>query len=147
MDYWTPKHVELLNVMKKINHQILCILLDYRYIPNMKFRHNPSCGNRERTDDKTRQLLLFLLRRRLKKRGTKPRTITNQVFKAVHDQPRTIERSRQNWWVSTNAGSNHKHSNGERSVAEVIFAHKNYRHWVPINWCPRSEWYALWLHM
>ena len=31
MDYWSPKHVELLNVMNKINHQILCILLDYRY--------------------------------------------------------------------------------------------------------------------
>ena len=27
-----PKHVELLNVMNKINHQILCILLDYRYV-------------------------------------------------------------------------------------------------------------------
>ena len=32
MDYWSPKHVELLNVMNKINHQILCILLDYTYI-------------------------------------------------------------------------------------------------------------------
>ena len=32
MDYWSPKHVELLNVMNKINHQILRILLDYRYI-------------------------------------------------------------------------------------------------------------------
>ena len=32
MDYWRPKHVELLNVMNKINHQILFILLDYRYI-------------------------------------------------------------------------------------------------------------------
>ena len=32
MDYWSPKHVELLNVMNKINHQILCILLDYIYI-------------------------------------------------------------------------------------------------------------------
>ena len=32
MGYWSPKHVELLNVMNKINHQILCILLDYRYI-------------------------------------------------------------------------------------------------------------------
>ena len=31
MDYWSPKHVELLNVMNKINHQILCILLDYIY--------------------------------------------------------------------------------------------------------------------
>ena len=31
MSYWSPKHVELLNVMNKINHQILCILLDYRY--------------------------------------------------------------------------------------------------------------------
>ena len=31
MDYWSPKHVELLNVMNKTNHQILCILLDYRY--------------------------------------------------------------------------------------------------------------------
>ena len=32
VDYWSPKHVELLNVTNKINHQILCILLDYRYI-------------------------------------------------------------------------------------------------------------------
>ena len=32
MDYWSRKHVELLNVMNKINHQILCILLDYVYI-------------------------------------------------------------------------------------------------------------------
>ena len=31
MDYWSPKHVELLNVMNKINHQILCTLFDYRY--------------------------------------------------------------------------------------------------------------------
>ena len=31
MDYWSPKHVELLNVMNKINHQILCIL-DYIHI-------------------------------------------------------------------------------------------------------------------
>ena len=29
MGYRSPKHVELLNVMNKINHQILCILLDY----------------------------------------------------------------------------------------------------------------------
>ena len=33
MDYWSPKHVELLNIINKINHQILCILLDYIYIP------------------------------------------------------------------------------------------------------------------
>ena len=32
MDYWKPKHVELLNVMNKINHQILFILFDYIYI-------------------------------------------------------------------------------------------------------------------
>ena len=32
MDYWRPKHVGLVNIMNKINHQILCILLDYRYI-------------------------------------------------------------------------------------------------------------------
>ena len=32
LDYLSPKHVELLNVMNKINHQILCILLDYIYI-------------------------------------------------------------------------------------------------------------------
>ena len=32
MDYCSPKHVELTNVMNKINHQILCILLDYIYI-------------------------------------------------------------------------------------------------------------------
>ena len=32
MDNCSPKHVELLNVMNKINHQILCILLDYIYI-------------------------------------------------------------------------------------------------------------------
>ena len=31
MDYWSPKHVELLNVMNKINRQILCILLGYIY--------------------------------------------------------------------------------------------------------------------
>ena len=29
MDYLSSKHVEQLNVMNKINHQILCILLDY----------------------------------------------------------------------------------------------------------------------
>ena len=32
MVYWSPKHVELPNVMNKINHQILCTLLDYIYI-------------------------------------------------------------------------------------------------------------------
>ena len=32
MDFWSPKHVELLSVTNKINHQILCILLDYGYI-------------------------------------------------------------------------------------------------------------------
>ena len=32
MDYWSPKHVELLNVMNKINHLVLCILSDYIYI-------------------------------------------------------------------------------------------------------------------
>ena len=32
MDYRSPKHVELLNVMNKINLQMLCILLDYIYI-------------------------------------------------------------------------------------------------------------------
>ena len=32
MDYWSPKHVELLNVMHKTNHQILCILLDDIYM-------------------------------------------------------------------------------------------------------------------
>ena len=32
MDYCSPKHVELLNVMNKINHPILCILLDYIYV-------------------------------------------------------------------------------------------------------------------
>ena len=32
MDCWSPKHVELLKVTNKINHKILCILLDYRYI-------------------------------------------------------------------------------------------------------------------
>ena len=31
----SPKHVELLNVMNKINHQILCILLDRRYIKKL----------------------------------------------------------------------------------------------------------------
>ena len=31
MDYWSPRRVELLNVVNKINHQILCIL-DYIYI-------------------------------------------------------------------------------------------------------------------
>ena len=45
MDYWSPKHVELLNVMNKINHQILCILLDYEYIAKWSTVHtisNPS---------------------------------------------------------------------------------------------------------
>jgi hypothetical protein len=32
MDYWGPKHIELLKVMNKINHKILCILLYYIYI-------------------------------------------------------------------------------------------------------------------
>ena len=32
MDYWSPKHAELLNVKNKINHQISCTLLDYVYI-------------------------------------------------------------------------------------------------------------------
>ena len=32
MYYWSPKHVELPNVMNKINHQMLFILLDYIYI-------------------------------------------------------------------------------------------------------------------
>ena len=27
-DFNSPKHVELLNVMNKINHRILCVLLD-----------------------------------------------------------------------------------------------------------------------
>ena len=31
MDYRGTKHVELLNVINKINHKILCILLDYIY--------------------------------------------------------------------------------------------------------------------
>jgi hypothetical protein len=32
MDLWDPKHVELTNVMNKINHKrTLCILLDYMY--------------------------------------------------------------------------------------------------------------------
>ena len=31
MDYWGPKHVELLNVMNKLNHNILCILMNYIY--------------------------------------------------------------------------------------------------------------------
>ena len=42
MDYWSPKHVELLNVMNKINHQILCILLDYKYIQDINFT-NANC--------------------------------------------------------------------------------------------------------
>ena len=32
MDHWSLKHVKLLNVTNKINHQILCILLGYIYI-------------------------------------------------------------------------------------------------------------------
>ena len=32
MDCWSSRHVELLNVTNKINHQILCTLLDYGYI-------------------------------------------------------------------------------------------------------------------
>ena len=42
MDYWSPKHVELLNVMNKINHQILCILLDYRHIAKWYTVHTVS---------------------------------------------------------------------------------------------------------
>ena len=38
VDYWSPKHVELLNVMNKITYQILCILLDYRYITRLVLR-------------------------------------------------------------------------------------------------------------
>ena len=45
MDYWSPKHVELLNVMNKINHQILCILLDYRYFTLKEFRNSGKCRN------------------------------------------------------------------------------------------------------
>ena len=41
MDYCIPKHVELLNVMNKINHQI-CILLDYRYNCAILQSHNVS---------------------------------------------------------------------------------------------------------
>ena len=43
MDYWSPKHDELLNVMNKINHQILCILLDYRYIHYLTYKKSPRC--------------------------------------------------------------------------------------------------------
>ena len=32
MDYWSPKHDELLNVMNKINNQIFFTLLDYKNI-------------------------------------------------------------------------------------------------------------------
>ena len=39
MHYWSPKHVELLNVMNKMNHQILCILLDYIYITSLDLNH------------------------------------------------------------------------------------------------------------
>ena len=42
MDYWCPKHVELLNVMNKINHQILCILFDYIYIAKWYTVHTVS---------------------------------------------------------------------------------------------------------
>ena len=42
MDYWSPKHVELLNVMNKINHQISCILLHYRYIAKWYAVHTVS---------------------------------------------------------------------------------------------------------
>ena len=38
MDYLSPQHAELLNVMNKINHQILCILLDYTYIHHEIFK-------------------------------------------------------------------------------------------------------------
>ena len=38
MDYWSPKYVELLNVTNKIDHQISCILFDYRYIVLKMFR-------------------------------------------------------------------------------------------------------------
>ena len=42
MDYWSPKHVELLNVTNKINHQIFCIYLDYRYFPKWYTVHTIS---------------------------------------------------------------------------------------------------------
>ena len=42
MDSWSPKHVELLNVMNKINHQILCILLGYTYIAKLYTVHTVS---------------------------------------------------------------------------------------------------------
>ena len=42
MDYWSPKRVELVNVTNKINHQILCILLDYRYIAKWYTVHTTS---------------------------------------------------------------------------------------------------------
>ena len=32
MDYWGPKHVQPPNVIYKLNHKTLCILLDYIYI-------------------------------------------------------------------------------------------------------------------
>ena len=38
MDYRSPKHVELLDITNKINHQILCILSDYRYITERKIK-------------------------------------------------------------------------------------------------------------
>ena len=50
MDHWSPKHVELLNVMNKINHQILCILLDYRYIRSSTLFHITKNTSRMRGD-------------------------------------------------------------------------------------------------
>ena len=42
MNYWSPKNVELLNVMNTINHQILCILLHCIYIVKWYTAHTIS---------------------------------------------------------------------------------------------------------
>ena len=42
MDYCSPKHVELLNVMNNINHQMMCVLLDYIYIAKWYTVHTKS---------------------------------------------------------------------------------------------------------
>jgi hypothetical protein len=42
MDYWGPKHVELLNVTNKLNHKTMCILLDYIYIKQLLIKYYAS---------------------------------------------------------------------------------------------------------
>ena len=44
-DHWSPKHVELPNVMNKLNHKTLCILLGYIHTERRHFRSTLSHGS------------------------------------------------------------------------------------------------------